>query len=85
MYAIVWSDEAFDAMQRIVLLHSGRRGEIAAALRGAADQLYRDPLNAGESRTAVHDRVLIADPLTVCFLVDVPTTTVEVARILFTG
>ena len=80
MFTVVWSDEAFDDMGRIVWANPDRKAELAAALRELTDRLSRDPGGTGESRWG-DLRVMFPGPLAVYFRVADEGQAVEVAQV----
>ncbi len=84
MFAVVWSDEAFEEMSRLTRENPSRKKELSRALRELTDKLSRDPASAGESRWGEW-RVMLPRPLTVYFRVDEDSRTVEIAQVRLTG
>ncbi|WP_439621067.1 type II toxin-antitoxin system RelE/ParE family toxin [Gemmata sp.] len=80
MFLLVWSDEAFEEMARIVRLYPARKHEFATALRQVTHQLSTDPLNRGESREE-EMRVMFAGDLSVFYAVDEASRVVEIGLV----
>ena len=80
MFLVVWTDAAFDDMDRIVRAHPLRKREFALALREISQHLTTNPEQVGESREE-EMRVMFAGELSVFYRIDANENTVEIGNI----
>jgi hypothetical protein len=80
MFEIVWSDEAFDQMQRLMLMYPNLRSQFGKSLREATSTLEDVPVSTGESREGYH-RVGFFDPITVYFVVNIKESLVGITGV----
>lgn len=80
MFLIVWTDDGFDRMGRIIRDNPARKREFAVALGQIARQLAADPERVGESRED-DTRVTFSGELSVFYRVDADDQTVEIGDV----
>jgi plasmid stabilization system protein ParE len=80
MYHIVWSEDAFERMNRIVALRPDLHGRLKQALRDANRQLADNPESAGESQDDDF-RIAFFDCLAIEYQVLFDDSVVDISRI----
>lgn len=78
-YVVVWNSTATDRVDAAFATFEGaQRQELVTSLTIVERQITQIPLEVGESRATINERVLIEPPLVVCFEVDLSTNMVRV-------